>query len=154
MKTILIPTYFDQTCFAEIKDLIMNSIDEKVHLVFFHAYKLSDSISDLLMLSRRTSEYGQIPDEFHKACQNLKESNDQVMSIKIEYFYGNTVAAFRNFVEANEITEVYYPKSYQFNPISKHSLDPAILLSKCAIPAFKASPRLIRKVEEEISIAV
>jgi hypothetical protein len=154
MKTILIPTYFDQPCFEELEDVIDNSIDEKVSLVFFHAYKLSDSISDLLMLSRRTTEYGQIPDKFHKACEELKESSNQVVSIRIEYFYGNTVAAFRNFVEANEITEVYYPKNYQFNPISKHSLDPAILLSKCKIPVLKTSPRPVRIIEQEISIAV
>jgi hypothetical protein len=154
MRTILIPTYFDEQCFTELKDLVDNLVNEKINLIFFHAYKLTDSISDLLMLSRRTSEYGQIPEQFHKNCYDLKSNHNQILSIRIEYFYGSTVAAFRNFVEANEVTEVYYPENYQFRQISKHSLDPMILLTKCRIPTFKPAPKIVRKIENEVSMAV
>jgi hypothetical protein len=154
MKTILIPTYFDDQSFTELQQIVENSPNEKFNFIFFHAYKLTDSISDLLMLSRRTTEYGQIPEQFHKSCYDFKANNDNVTSIRIEYFYGNTIAAFRNFVEANEITEVYFPKNYKFSQISKHSLDPSILLAKCKIPTYQPAPLQIRKIEEQVSMAM
>ncbi|MGY0040442.1 hypothetical protein [Pedobacter sp. NJ-S-72] len=138
MKTILIPTDFNETSVYLSEDILKNFKNEPVKLIFFHAYKLTDSISDLLMLSRRSAEYGQIPESFHRACYDLKKTHQgQIEAITIEYFYGSTMAAFRNFAEANEVDFIYCPATYTFRPISKYSINPDVFLNKSGIPVIK-----------------
>lgn len=138
MKTILIPTDFNEQSVKTARLIPVNSDNEKIKIIFFHAYKLTDSISDLLMLRRRTAEYGQIPDAFHTACNQFKLENEAtVYSVGIEYFYGSTMAAFRNFIEANEVDAIFYPGNYNFQKISKYSLDPELLLKKSGLPVIQ-----------------
>ena len=137
MKTILIPTDFNESSVYASQGIFGNFPDETFKLIFFHAYKLTDSISDLLMLSRRTTEYGTIPEAFHKACYEFKAKNKQVGMLQIEYFYGSTMAVFRNFAEANEVDAIFYPDLYNFNKISKYSIDPSSFLNKSGIPVIK-----------------
>ncbi|MBB5636214.1 hypothetical protein HDF26_003328 [Pedobacter cryoconitis] len=135
MKTILIPTDFNETSVYLTEDILKNFKSEPVKIIFFHAYKLTDSISDLLMLSRRSTEYGQIPESFHKACYDFKKKYaEKVSAVGIEYFYGSTMAAFRNFAEANEVDFIYCPVTYSFRPISKYSINPDVFLNKSGIP--------------------
>jgi len=152
MKTILIPTDFNENSVLLSKDILGNFNDERIRLIFFHAYKLTDSISDLLMLSRRTAEYGKIPEAFHRACYEFKKEHSQTISaIGIEYFYGSTMAAFRNFAEANDIDFIFYPQEYNFKKISKYSLDPQVFLVKSGIPALKPMPVKIESAEQKLS---
>ncbi|WP_442590335.1 hypothetical protein ACSBL2_03790 [Pedobacter sp. AW31-3R] len=169
MKTILIPTDFDQLSVHQSKvilgkagnELVMTSYitdqgqtfkHEKVRIIFFHAYKLTDSISDLLMLRRRTAEYGQISPEFHEACASLKADYEQaIYSIGIEYFYGSTMAAFRNFVEANEVDAIFYPEDYNFQKISRYSLDPELFLKRSGLPVIKPLELTVPAVEKSRS---
>ncbi len=135
MKTILIPTDFNETSVYLSENILKNFKNESVKLIFFHAYKLTDSISDLLMLSRRSTDYGQIPDTFHKACAELRTNHKgKLAPIGIEYFYGSTMAAFRNFAEANEVDFIFCPESYHFRQLSKYSIDPGSFLKKSGIP--------------------
>lgn len=139
MKTILIPTDFNENSVQLSQGIFGNFPDETFNLIFFHAFKLTDSITDLLMLSRRTTEYAQIPETFHTACNEFRKKNAERLSVlRIEYFYGSTMAAFRNFAEANEVDAIFYPDGYNFHKISKYSLDPAVFLTKSAIPVIKA----------------
>lgn len=144
MKTILIPTDFKESSVKSTQNLLKGMKNESVKIIFFHAYKLTDSISDLLMLSRRSTDYAQIPEEFHKALFHLKQSfSATVDGIAIEYFYGSTMAAFRNFAEANEIDCVFFPEQYSFNKISKYSIDPMLFLDKSGIPFIRIQPATV-----------
>jgi hypothetical protein len=135
MKTILIPTDFDEVSVHRTHDLLDSMKNESVKIIFFHAYKITDSISDLLMLSRRTAEYGQISETFHKACYNLQKTfKNKVDLLSIEYFYGSTMAAFRNFAEAHNVSHIHYPEAYQYKKISKYSIDPLTFLNRSGIP--------------------
>jgi hypothetical protein len=135
MKTILIPTDFDEVSVLRTHDLLKSLKNESVKIIFFHAYKITDSISDLLMLSRRTAEYGQIPESFHKACYNLQKLfKNRIALMSIEYFYGSTMAAFRNFAEAHNVSHIHYPEAYQYQKISKYSIDPLTFLDRSGIP--------------------
>jgi hypothetical protein len=155
MKTILIPTDFNPHAVPMLRGVLANFIDEPVKIILFHSFKLTDSITELLMLSRRTAEYGQIPEAFHKACRDFREENrGTIQSLRIEYFYGSTIAAFRNFAEANEVDAVFYPEGYYFNKISSYSLDPAILLSKSRLPVVKPMEMQLPIVEEIIIPAI
>lgn len=141
MKTILIPTDFDETSVYRVHKLLKNFKNEPVKVIFFHAYKLTDSISDLLMLSRRSAEYGKIPEAFHRACFELKSTSEGAIDcLAIEYFYGSTMASFRNFAEANEIDYVFFPEGYSFRKNSKYSIDPAKFLNKSGIPVIEPIP--------------
>jgi hypothetical protein len=73
MKTILIPTDFDEVSVHRTYDLLDSMKNESVKIIFFHAYKITDSISDLLMLSRRTAEYGKIQKPFTKPVTTCRK---------------------------------------------------------------------------------
>jgi hypothetical protein len=150
MKTVLIPTDFNETSVYLSADILKNFKNEPVKIIFFHAYKLTDSISDLLMLSRRSTEYGQIPESFHRACYDFKKTHQgKIEAIGIEYFYGSTMAAFRNFAEANEVDFIYCPATYSFRQLSKHSINPDVFLNKSGIPVIKT----IRQDEPPVKIS-
>lgn len=148
MKTILIPTDFDAVSIHRTHHLLKSLKNESVKIIFFHAYKLTDSISDLLMLSRRSTEYAQVPEAFHKACFDLRKTfNSTLNTLSIEFFYGSTMAAFRNFAEANEVSNVFLPEGYSFRKISKYSIDPFSFLSKSGIPVIEVK---VEPVKEEV----
>lgn len=143
MRTILIPTDFNAHSVARTAVILGNFNNEKIRILFFHAYKLTDSISDLLMLRRRTTEYGQIPNAFHDACYQFRADHaEHIYTIGIEYFYGSTMAAFRNFLEANEVDAIFYPEDYNFLKITKYSIDPALFLKKSGLPLIKPAEQI------------
>jgi hypothetical protein len=153
MKTILIPTDFDEVSVLRTHDLLKSLKNESVKIIFFHAYKITDSISDLLMLSRRTTEYGQIPESFHRACYDLQKAfKNRIALMSIEYFYGSTMAAFRNFAEAHNVSHIHYPEAYQYQKISKYSIDPLTFLNRSGFPmlAIEAEPVLQENLTSEL----
>lgn len=132
MKTVLIPTDFNVKSLSIIDTLVMTSRPETISVIFVHAFKLSDSISDMLMLSRRSRDYENIDQAFYNQLNHYKQKypND-IQYIGIEYFYGSTVVAFKNFLSRIEPSFIAYPKNYQFNPINKYSIDPVHLTNHC-----------------------
>ncbi|MFD2584543.1 hypothetical protein ACFSR6_18745 [Pedobacter vanadiisoli] len=136
MKTILLPTDFKLESIRIIDALVQHQANEKLNIIFVHAFKLSDSITDMLMLSRRSRDYENISDEFYRELEAVKEKYaHQINMVGIEYFYGSTVAAFKNFLEAFDISCIAYLKGYAFTPINKYSIDPKILTERagCAV---------------------
>lgn len=132
MKTVLVPTDFNVESLKIIDSLVLTNKPEKLNIIFMHAFKLSDSITDMLMLSRRSRDYEMVSDEFCEMMNayRAKYPNDiQLMSV--EYFYGSTVAAFKNFLEGQEVDGIAYPKGYHFNPVHKSSIDPRLLTKRC-----------------------
>ncbi|GGI24140.1 hypothetical protein [Pedobacter mendelii] len=131
MKTILIPTDFNLESIKVIDAIVQNQTGEKLNLIFVHAFKLSDSITDMLMLSRRSRDYENVSDEFYLKIDEYKNQyHDKIQTIGIEYFYGSTVAAFKNFIEAFDVNAIAYLKDYKFTPINKFSIDPKYLTER------------------------
>lgn len=132
MKTVLVPTDFNVESLKIIDSLVLTNKPEKVGIIFMHAFKLSDSITEMLMLSRRSRDYEMVNDEFYAKMDAYKQKypND-IKFIGIEYFYGGTVAAFRNFIEGVNADFIAYPKDYNFNAIHKFSINPASLTKRC-----------------------
>jgi hypothetical protein len=129
MKTVLIPTDFKLADLRTIDALILNQPAETFKIVFVHAFKLSDSITDLLMLSRRSRDYQHISDEFYAQLEQYKQRfKNELQGVGIEYFYGSTAAAFRNFIENLAVDCIAFPKNYAFKPINKYSIDPQSLI--------------------------
>jgi len=136
MKTVLVPTDFKLDSIKIIDALIQHQKNESLNIIFVHAFKLSDSITDMLMLSRRSRDYENVSDEFYQLINQAKTKYPtQINTIGIEYFYGSTVAAFKNFIEAFDVECIAYLKEYNFTPINKYSIDPKILTKRagCAV---------------------
>lgn len=130
MKTVLIPTDFNLESLSILETLVQQKT-EKLNIIFVHAFKLSDSITDMLMLSRRSRDYENVSDEFYEKINQFKSKYaNQVNCIGIEYFYGSTVAAFKNFIEAFDVDYIAYLKNYNFIPINKYSIDPKFLTER------------------------
>lgn len=136
MKTVLVPTDFNLKSLSIIDALANANSSQPLKIILLHAFKISDSISDLLMLSRRNKDYEYISDEFYAQMARYKQKyTDKLESITISYFYGSTTAAFRNFTENLDVDTIAYLDNYQFKPINKFSIDPSNLInkSKCEI---------------------
>lgn len=132
MKTVLVPTDFNVESLKIIDSLVLTNKPENVGIIFMHAFKLSDSIADMLMLSRRSRDYEKVSDEFYAKMDAYKEKySNEIKFMGIDYFYGSTVAAFKNFIEGVHADCIAYPKAYHFNPIHKSSIDPRLLTKRC-----------------------
>ena len=140
MQTILIPTDFKSEALNCIPELCEQFQGEELQLIFTHMFKLSDSIQDLLMLSRRSREYEYISDNFHQSLNRLK-SECAVKSTRIEFFYGSTIGAFKNFLEANEVTYILDPVHCSVSALNKTSIAPDLLLKKCGTPTLSLAGR-------------
>ncbi|RZK42047.1 MAG: hypothetical protein EOO90_09035 [Pedobacter sp.] len=138
MKTVLIPTDFNVETIKIIDAFSLNYKLDGVKFIFLHSFKLSDSITDMLMLSRRSRDYENISDEFYAELEKRKQIHTSLIGgIAIEYFYGSTVAAFKNLLEDREVDAILYPKNYSFAPINKYSIDPNLLTSRCGCPVIE-----------------
>lgn len=155
MKTLLIPTDFTQQSIESIPALARQYYPQKINVVLVHMLKITDSISELLMLSRRSAEYRHIPDNFYKRCIDLEEKHNHLINkIAITFFYGSTVAVFNNFLDANEIDAIVTPHD-NYQMLFKNSIDPDVLINKCGIEVIakpEASTLLTDVVIEEMAL--
>ncbi len=132
MKNILIPSDFSVQSLDCIKPLLERFPYQRVNLLLFHVFLLSDSISDLMLLARRRKEYEHISDAFWEACRQLECTyKDQINAIAVECFYGSTMAVFKNYLEGHQIDLIMYPEGYQYRKLGKNSCDPVQLIEKC-----------------------
>ena len=153
MKTILIPTDFNLSALESIPALCAQTADKEIRFVFVHLFKLSDSIGELLMLSRRSREYAHVSDGFYAACTDLKSRFPKIESIRIDFFYGSTVSAFRNFLEANNVDVVLEPSAWSYSDLNKSSVHPRILLERCRLPMIAVDRKTIMMPEQVHFIA-
>jgi len=130
MKKILIPTDFSEESLNILSDYMLSCTEKEVSVLFFSGIKLSDSISDLLLLSRRTREVELIPRSFNNFCSCVQNEFNSVTKVRFEYFYGNTMALFRNFLDANGINEIVYDPNMELQKITKSSLDIIDIINK------------------------
>jgi hypothetical protein len=150
MRTTLITTDFRLASTKVLDALLLDHPKETFRIVFFHAFKLSDSISDLLLLSRRSRDYEQVSDSFYERLNKYKaDYGHQIQSIGIEYFYGSTVAAFKNFMEAHSIDCIASDSQYAFEPLNKYSIDPKYLLDRVACERLVFDTSIIVKEEKQ-----
>jgi hypothetical protein len=146
MKSILIPTDFKPDALDHIPDLCNQSNGENLQLIFLHLFKISDSITDLLMLNRRNREYEYISDQFYLRCETIKADFPQIKSIKIDFFYGSTLSMFRNYLEAHAIDAVLDLANCSIKPLNKLSVDPTNLIVKCGLNVIRIKPEVQQPV--------
>ncbi|MBW4889730.1 hypothetical protein KXQ82_08380 [Mucilaginibacter sp. HMF5004] len=131
MKTILIPTDFKPESLNCIAELVKKVYPEKLNIIMVHLLKITDSEQELLMLARRSTEYNYISPGFYKAYVQAKNNYaDRINKISIEFFFGSTVAAFRNFLDAHQVDSIVLLDDYQYESISKDSVDPLAFINR------------------------
>lgn len=149
MQTILIPTDFSAPTFDCMSQLCSQNHSEELTLVFVHLFKLSDSIGDLLMLSRRSREYEYVGDAFYQECEALKNQFANIKAIKIEFFYGSTLVLFKEFLEFHEVTGILHLSNCSWSSINAASINPNVLAHKLGLPdvVIRRRPAGIRVTE-------
>lgn len=131
MKTILIPTDFKVESLNCISDLFKRVYPERLTIILVHMQEITDSIQELLMLSRRSTEYKYISPEFSKSLSLIKSNYaDRLNRVHIEFFFGSTVAAFRNFLEANQVDSIVLLNDYDYDMLTDDSIDPVLLVNR------------------------
>ncbi len=124
MKHILIPTDFTIKSLKLIRAAVDRFPGEALHITLVHALEPDNSISGLLMMSKRLSVHQLCPQEFTEACEVLRNKYTSVVQrIKVEFYYGATKAYLRNFLEARNIDAVLLAKDYTLKKPSKSSKD-------------------------------
>jgi len=147
MKTVLIPTDYRTESLQYIPQLLSKFYPEEVDIVMVHLMSVTDCVRELLMLSRRCAEYKHISDDFYKGCIELKNQYpEQLNTIRLEFFYGNTSVAFRNFIELHNIDAVLELPAYNFKMLNKTSINPNEMIARCGKKITKISAaELIKK---------
>jgi hypothetical protein len=137
MKTtnILIPTDFSLASLKAIPALLQQQAGQKFNITLVNFLGLSDSISELLMLSRRSREY---------ECTRLsREYSEQIEHLTTEFFYGNTVAVFKNYLEAREIDQVARLRDHTYAKLTALSYEPGTLLERCKCRVINLAPYIV-----------
>lgn len=135
IKTVLVPTDFCVASLNVLKSLLRNSPDDcRYNIILTHGYRLPDGISQLLFFSKSKAIESICDKQFDEACTILKNKfSSQIISIRKDIFTGYNQAAFRNYVEANEITEAYISSDYVLNLSGKHSFDILPFIKKSSL---------------------
>jgi hypothetical protein len=131
MKTVLIPTDFKSESLKAIPVLFQKLPDEKLNIILVHMMSVTDCMRELLMLSRRSAEYQHISQDFYTTCYELKKENpNQIHDLRIDFFYGNTIAVFKNFLDANDVDIILQEQNYNYLMLNKSSIQPSTLIGR------------------------
>ncbi|WP_210487664.1 hypothetical protein [Rufibacter aurantiacus] len=142
MIHVLIPSNFKADSLHCLSELTETFPGLPLKVIYFHAFGLSSSITELLMLSRRSKEEELICSHFTRLCRQVQQEEGLVQAIEHTWFYGTTMAAFRNFLKANEISFIAVPANFRHQALGKLSQDPSPFLEKCGLPVISVAPRV------------
>lgn len=132
MHNILLPTDFSIHSLRPIRE-IAETISEKQNIFLFHAFDMPESLLDAIQKSGFRSHARFITDELRMKCKSIKLSHSNIGNIYFRIMYGSTVAAFKNFIEANQISLIVLPKDYEYKPLVRESVDPTQMIKKSGV---------------------
>jgi len=133
MKTVVIPGDFSKET-MQVAQAFTRNAQEQFSIVFTHLFHVSDDIQDLLFSTYRKKEYEFVSEEFWNECHILKDLyGNNLKSIKVEFFYGNKLAAFKNFLDAHHADFIAYSDTFGIPKLCKSSLDALPVIKKAGI---------------------
>ncbi|QEH42541.1 hypothetical protein [Chitinophaga sp. XS-30] len=134
MKNILVPTDLSIRSLSYLHSLAEQH-NEELNITLMHALKLPDSILDFWVFSRSPKHYALVSNEFREACEVMKNKYSGVINtLQVEFFYGTTTPALRNFLKAHEIHEIALPEGLRYQCPCNDSYNPDRLIKKCKLP--------------------
>jgi hypothetical protein len=115
MKKILLPTDLTVQSLWTAKQMIQEQRHFGCLTIYIvHMIEMPTSINDLLFLGRSRT-YPAMSAAYKDALQILHcKANENKITIKFEYIYGNNARVLKNFMQGNEITEVILLKEHQY----------------------------------------
>lgn len=122
MKHILIPTDFSLQS-LELVSLTARAVADRINVVLFHAFDMPDSLLDALRRTHNGGYNSFITEGVRVKCKKLKAAHSNINNISFKYMYGTTMAAFRNYAEANKIDMIVLPEGYSFVPVVRDSVN-------------------------------
>lgn len=117
-KTILIQTDFSVNSLNTVKVFFEQYAEknEKYNLLFVTGYELSNSITDLLFISKTKIIQSAASKEFFEAFNIIKNKfESQLNSSRIDLFIGFGQTAFNEFLKINAIEKIYTSDNLQFS---------------------------------------
>jgi hypothetical protein len=137
MKHVLIPTDFSIRSLRVIHNVIERYGNEPLTIVMMHALRMPTSITDLMMLSRRSAHYDLITDDYKDACEIIRNKYaSSIANLKTEFLFGNTSAVFRNFLQYQNIDVIVCAANSEFRLAGKDSYNPISLINKSKYPVY------------------
>jgi hypothetical protein len=132
-KTILLPTDFTIRSLNLLRHALYSYKETSLNIVMVTGVTLPESISDLLFFSKREFFKKMSDAEFTEACDIIrKKYASNINSLRFEIFTGVTQAAFRNFLEGNDIEEIYIPQNKLNYP--ERCFDPIPFMQRSNLP--------------------
>jgi hypothetical protein len=145
MRNVLIPTDFSVASLTLVEQTAQTLEGESLSIVLFHAFEIPTFASDLLDIRNKLPYQDLVTEAFRTACKRIKLQHSKTLrSIAIRHMYGDTVAVFRNFVDANDIDLIVIPEGYVFHVVHPGSVNPQPLFTRASVPlltAFKPVPK-------------
>lgn len=133
METILIPTDFSKSA-LHVAEIALQRADKPLHIVFTHLFQVPDSIQDLLFSTYRKKEYDFVTLAFSEGIKDLKRLYPhKIEQLSIRFFYGNTLALFKRFLETEKISYVMYSGTSEIKKLSKNSHKALPIIRKCGL---------------------
>lgn len=134
IKKILIPIDFTVRSLSLVKEAMERTSPDEVEVLLVHTVQLPYSITDLLFFSKEKFINAALSDDF-KASWNviLNKYASRLKSLSIELYTGHTNAYLRNFLEGNQVTDVFLPTDCQMELRHKFSVNPIPLFSNCPV---------------------
>lgn len=148
MRNVLVPTDFSTASLQLAEKAAQSVKGTPVNIVLFHAFEIPFFATDVFRLPVKPPYQELLTEDFRNACKQLKlQYPTLIRSINFKHMYGDTVAVFRNFVDANDIDAIFFPDYYVFTKVHSSSVNPAPLFKKAGVPIIKAAVQQKKFVE-------
>jgi hypothetical protein len=135
IKNILIPTNLTVGSLSVVQYALNQFKGYAFNITLLHVLPVPDSISELLMLSRKSDENEHIPADFHEAIQRLTLLFPlRISSINIEHQYGLSTSILSQIIEAKEIDLILHCKTAFKSPTHHDEQKLLKLLDESAYP--------------------
>jgi hypothetical protein len=132
-KTIVIPTDLKVESLNVLKHALANN-NERVNIILLYAENVSNSIQDLLFYSPSKIINKAASQSFYDGLAIIKNRYDtHINSLRIEVLHSDSKNLLKRFIEANNISQVVLPQSYELVK-SKNGFDLVALLKTCTVP--------------------
>lgn len=155
MTNILIPTDFTENSLQLAEQAIATLDIKNVNIVLFHAFSLPSSEFDLLNPSRKKPYTDLVTEKLRQSWKTFKDQHPQeVQKVFFKFMEGDTVALFRNFLDANEIDIIFCPDGFHHTAVHKLSVDPLPLFKKGGVKVIREVVRRRKAVQEPAIAAV
>jgi hypothetical protein len=134
-RTIFIPIDFSEASLSLVEHTLVLAGEDEIEIVLTHCFCLTDSIVELLFFDKDELFQSVKSNQFNAAFEALCNAYSQVkVQFRWEIFTGFTLAAFKNFISGNRITEAVIPQPYFKLSRASGNFDPTPYVRRSRLP--------------------